>query len=92
MQIDYKLAAMLGKAAEIGAIKALTHVGHLKPYISMSEAGRRAGKTQVKKWMDSGQLKFEQSDSFMTIIIDRVSFESLNSGVELIKHIDINGN
>lgn len=94
MQMDYKLAAMLNSAAELGAVKALVHVGHIKPYISQAEAGRRAGRMQVKKWMESGELKYEQTDSCRTIRIDRVSFEALNSGRDLIKHLDIyqNGN
>jgi hypothetical protein len=53
---EYKLAAMLEKATEAGANKALTELGLKKSQISQREAYRRFGEARVTKWRMDGKV------------------------------------
>jgi hypothetical protein len=64
-------------AAELGALKALAHVGALKPYISMREAFRRYGEAIVKRWIDEGIVTPHQDGPGAKKRIDRVGIEAI---------------
>jgi len=54
---EYKLAAMLEKATEAGANKALTELGLKKSQISQREAYRRFGEARINRWRADGKIK-----------------------------------
>lgn len=53
---EYKLAAMLERAAEIGAKKVLVEQGLVKTKISQNEAFARYGRHLIAKWKQQGKV------------------------------------
>jgi hypothetical protein len=53
---EYKLAAMLERAAEIGAKKVLAEQGLVKTRISQNDAFRRFGRKLITRWREQGKL------------------------------------
>ncbi len=47
---------LLKCGAELGAIKALTEAGKLKPYLKKAEAFRLYGRKQVEHWINDGLI------------------------------------
>jgi len=53
---EYKLAAMLERAAEIGAKKVLVEQGLVKTRISQNDAFRRFGRKRISMWREQGKI------------------------------------
>lgn len=49
-----QLATLLAQAAELGAKKALSETGVIKPYLKKSEAYRLYGRANVERWIQEG--------------------------------------
>ena len=49
-----QLKLLLQHAAEMGAKRALSEAGLIKPYLKKSEAYRMYGKTNVERWLQEG--------------------------------------
>lgn len=52
----HQLRMLLADASELGALKALTKVGKIKPYLKKSEAFRRFGRNNVEQWIIQGLI------------------------------------
>ncbi len=87
--LDHQLSALLEAAAEIGAMKALKHAGHLKAFMSFNEAAKTYGKAQVEKWIRSGQLKPLDNAAGTMIRLDRIRLATLSTSQSLIKYVSL---
>lgn len=69
--------AMLLEAAEISAMKVLIELGHLKPYISKSEAYKMYGRANVDRWVQEGLVNLiKDEDHGAKIRISRIEIEA----------------
>lgn len=53
---ETELSVLVSAAAQLGATIALVRTGHLKPYLTKSEAFRRYGRKNIEKWIGLGLL------------------------------------
>ncbi|WP_448104686.1 hypothetical protein [Pedobacter panaciterrae] len=61
VQLDiYKLEGLLQDAANLGATKALTDAGVLKPFISKSEAYRIYSRRLIDRWLAENLIEPEK--------------------------------
>lgn len=75
-EIEFRNALI--DAAEIGATKALIHVGQLKPYLKLKEAQELYGSGLVKRWINEGLITpVKDGNHSSTVRIDRVQIESV---------------
>ncbi|WP_214228597.1 hypothetical protein [Pedobacter sp. B4-66] len=79
VQIDlYKLEGLLQDAANLGATKALTDAGVLKPYLSKAEAYRIYSRRLIDRWLKENLLIPEKDgDGGAKIRLSRVRLEVL---------------
>lgn len=84
---DYELRNMLTSAAELGATKALSETGAIKPYINKSEAYRTYGRTKVDNWIKDGLItpRGEIGKSWQ---IDRVEIQALAASRTVAEYIN----
>jgi hypothetical protein len=84
---DYELRNMLTSAAELGATKALSETGAIKPYINKSEAYRTYGRTKVDNWIKDGLItpRGEIGKSWQ---IDRVEIQALAASKTVAEYIN----
>lgn len=73
------LRALLVESAEAGAMKALTEVGLLKPYLSKQEAYKLYGRSDVDRWIKEGLIKPERDSFTSKWRLDRVVLKSISS-------------
>lgn len=71
-----ELRTMLQDAAEMGARKALTEAGHIKPFLSKREADRMYGRALVERWIDEGLVTPEKDGTNTSKI--RISREQIH--------------
>lgn len=64
-------------AAELGAKKALTEAGILRPFISEREAFRLYGEAVVRRWVEEGLVHPKQDGPNCKKRIDRLEIESV---------------
>jgi hypothetical protein len=70
------LRVMLGEAAELGATRALTLAGVLKPCITKAEAFRMYGRANVESWIKAGLITSNKDGDFNSKVrLDRVKLE-----------------
>lgn len=75
----FLLAQLLSDAAEMGANKALSKTGVIKPWLSKAEAYRMYGERIVKRWDDEGKIKAERmSPSSNKLFYPRTALEALD--------------
>lgn len=73
----FQLKGLLQDATELGATKALTATGALKPYMSKSEAYKMYGRRQVDRWLREGLIKkIKDGTDTSNIRLDRVELET----------------
>ncbi|SMG31706.1 hypothetical protein [Sphingobacterium psychroaquaticum] len=84
---DYELRNMLTKAAELGATKALTETGAVKPYLNKSEAYRMYGRGVVDGWIKDGLLT-PRGDTYKSWRIDRVEIQALAASRTVAEYIN----
>lgn len=73
-----QLSNLLFQAAELGAKKALSEAGVIKPYMKKSEAYRMFGRASIERWIQEGLLTpIKDGDSSSTVRLDRVQVESI---------------
>lgn len=89
LQLSYQLAQMLQNAADLGAQRALTLVGELKPYIKKEEAYKMYGKTAVDRWISEGVVKLRQDEPGKHYRIDRVQIASVAMSQNLVQYLSI---
>lgn len=84
---DYELRNMLTSAAELGATKALSETGAIKPYINKSEAYRTYGRAKVDNWIKDGLItpRGEIGKSWQ---IDRVEIRALAASRSVAEYIN----
>jgi len=84
---DYELRNMLTKAAELGATKALTETGAIKPYMNKSEAYRMYGRGVVNGWIKDGLIT-TRGDTYKNWRIDRVEIQALAASRTVAEYIN----
>lgn len=84
---DYELRNMLTSAAELGATKALSETGAIKPYLNKSEAYRTYGRGKVDNWIKDGLItpRGEIGKSWQ---IDRVEIQALAASKTVAEYIN----
>lgn len=84
---DYELRNMLTTAAELGATKALTNTGAIKPYMNKSEAYRLFGRAKVDDWIKDGLIT-PRGEIGKSWRIDRVEIQALASSKTIAQYIN----
>ncbi|MGM1428224.1 hypothetical protein ACS126_03145 [Sphingobacterium lactis] len=80
----FQLCALLEYAAEIGAIRALIHVGKIRPYLNKSQAKRKY--KDVEKWIDMGWISVRKDGNHSAPLrIDRFELESVGKANDFIR-------
>jgi len=74
-ETEYRNA--LVEAAELGAKRALTEAGLLKPYLSLKKSYRKYGEAVVKRWIMDGNIHPKQDGPSSKKRIDRLEIESV---------------
>lgn len=87
--LDFKLAAMLEKAAELGALKVLKEAGLIKQYMSRNEAAKVYGRTQVDRWIKYGKITPMNVLPGRMLRLDRVRLAALSASEELVRFVSI---
>lgn len=73
----FQLRALLADAAEMGAMKALSQSGALKPYLSKAEAYKIYGRRNIDRWIKENLIE-EITDGISTKIrLERIQLESI---------------
>lgn len=74
----HQLQMLLADASELGALKTLTKVGKIKPYLKKSEAFRRFGRNNVEQWIVHGLITPRKDGTHSAAWrIDRIEIEIL---------------
>lgn len=84
---DYELRNMLTSAAELGATKALSETGAIKPYINKSEAYRSYGRTKVDNWIKDGLIT-PRGEIGKSWRIDRLEIQALAASKTVAEYIN----
>ena len=74
----FELRNLLADAAELGATRALIHVGQLRPFLSQSEAYKIYGRKLIERWIKEGLIKAEKDGARNSgVRLDRLRLEVL---------------
>lgn len=84
---DYELRNMLTSAAELGATKALSETGAIKPYLNKSEAYRTYGRGKVDNWIKDGLIT-PRGEIGKSWRIDRVEIQALAASKTVAEYIN----
>lgn len=84
---DYELRNMLTSAAELGATKALSETGAIKPYLNKSEAYRTYGRGKVDNWIKDGLIT-PRGEIGKSWKIDRVEIQALAASKTVAEYIN----
>ena len=76
-QSETELIAVMSKVAEVTAIKVLTELNHIKPYMSIREAQRRYGASVVSRWLREGLIRYDQDGPGAKCRISRSEIEAV---------------
>ena len=73
-----QLAQLMAEAAEIGATRALSAIGAIKPYLKKSEAYRMYGKANVERWLMEGLITpRKDGDNSAAWRLDRTELQAI---------------
>ncbi len=89
VKLDYKLASLLGQAAELGAMKLATEMGLIKAKMSKAAAYKRYGRTQVERWIAEGAVIPVQKDTKGHWELDQLQLQALEMSKSAVQFIDI---
>jgi hypothetical protein len=89
LQIEtHQLKIIIQEAARLGALRALSQTGQLKPYLKKSEAFRRFGRYRVEQWIAGGLINIRKDgDHSAAWRIDRIEIEAIVSAMELFRYL-----
>lgn len=73
----YQLRNLLADAAEMGATKALSQSGAIKPYLSKSEAYKIYGRRNIDRWIKEKLLKKITDGISTKVRLDRSQLEAV---------------
>ncbi len=84
----HHLKLIVQKAAEMGAIQALTKAGKLKPYLKKSEAFRKYGRANIENWALTGLITIRKDGGNSAgWRIDRMEVEAIVNSIELLRFL-----
>ena len=74
----HELKNLLTDASELGSKKALIASGHLRPFLSQTEAHKLYGRTALEKWVNEGAIeKHKQGGKNSSVQFDRLELKAL---------------
>lgn len=77
-QTEIEFRNALIDAANIGAIKALSEIGAIKPFLKLREAQRLYGTSVVNRWIKEGLINpIKDGNRTASVRIDRVQIEAV---------------
>jgi hypothetical protein len=81
---ETKLRQIISKSVELGAKKALTEIGKLKPTISLNQAEKMYGAADMRRWINAGLIKgIKKGSGTSTIKFNRMELEILSKSDNL---------
>jgi hypothetical protein len=84
----HHLKLIICKAAEMGAIQALTKAGKLKPYLKKSEAFRKYGRSNIEHWAKIGFITIRKDGGHSARWrIDRMEVEAVVKSFDLLRYL-----
>jgi len=83
---DFQLSYILEQATGLASIETMIRLGHIKSYVSKSEAFRLYGRNNILTWVDQGLIRPIKDGQHSAVYrMERLDLEAISRSIQVVR-------